>query len=210
MNFDSILEKLEESTNFTKNCSFGGFKFTMRVLSFSEEQKLSKIIDEISESEDFGSLNDWKKYVVAMSICALEDTKLADSIETSGGEKIEKSLYLKDKLDKLPAKITEALFEVYTDLKEESEKSVDTNLEYNWFKDPAQREAEAAEKLEAEKESQAQEIARLKAIAGDEEGLTESPEGLLNDDGEAPAHNGVPLVNQEPYGGEIDLQKVTG
>lgn len=169
VNFDSILKKLEECSAFHKECIVGGLKVSMRVLSFSEELKLSRIVDEISANEDYSALGDWKKYVVALSIFTLDGQVIPDILEVSNGEsgveKIEKSLYLKEKLDNLPTKITETLFDVYSDLKEESEKSLENDIKYNWFKDPATRKKEEEERIKEENDARNKELKRLKNLS---------------------------------------------
>lgn len=206
INFDSIIKKLEETSTFNKECVVGGLKFNMRVLSFIEEMKLSKIIDEISENEDFSAINDWKKYVVSLSIYMIEGQKLPDVIEVSDGdsnvEKIERSLYLKGKLDDLPTKITETLFDIYTDLKDQSEKSIETDLKYTWFKDPEVRKKEEEERIKAERSYREKEINRLKDIANipDQE-VAEGP-----DESGGGSSNSSSIVYDE----DINLQKVSG
>lgn len=209
VNFDSILKKLEETSAFNKECTIGGFKFTMRVLSFSEEMKLTKIIDEISEKEDFTALNDWKKYVVSMSIYTMEGQRLPDILEVDNGEsgieKIERSLYLKEKLDNLPVKITEALFDVYSDLKEEAEKSLEEDLKYNWFKDPETRKKEEEKRIKEERSARDREISRLQNISNNSDPI--DPEmGESLEESEDKGH----YVPEDHYEDEIDLQKVPG
>jgi hypothetical protein len=165
MNFDKILDKLEKTATYTKEGKVGDFRFSMRVLSFSEELRLANILDEITEEEDYSSLNDWKKYVIATSIYALEGEVLPAIIETDNGERVEKSVYLKDKFESLPSSIIEALFSVYTDLKEESEKAIEEGLEYNWFKDPEVRKKEEEKRAAEARDLRQKEIERLSSLA---------------------------------------------
>jgi hypothetical protein len=54
----------------------------------------------------------------------------------------------------LPDKIVEQLFDVYVDLKDQSDSTLTAQLKYDWFKTPEQREKEkAAPKEEAPKEA---------------------------------------------------------
>ena len=151
MDFDKALEKLSGEDSFKRDCQVGGLKFTLKLLSFTEESKLSAMIDEIGESEEYSALNEWKKYVVAIAIYALDGETVPDVVEKSG-ERVEKTLYMKGFLDKVPAKVIDLLFDVYTDLKEEVEANIESNLKCNWFKDPDIRKAEDEERLKKDRE----------------------------------------------------------
>lgn len=186
MNFEKILAKSSESLVFKKDCTVGGITYTLKVLSFSVEVKLSKQIDEISASGDMSALEDWKKYVISAAVAAIDGEEIPLAIKHDGLD-IERSLYLKDHyFNKLPTKITMTLFDAYTDLKEESEKTLDTNLVYNWFKDPETRK----------KEEEARQLAEMQEKRS-------TPDILSEDEGtatQAPSEEAVPklMVTDEP------------
>jgi hypothetical protein len=146
MNLEENLAKLVETTTFTKECTIGELPITLKVLNFSEESKMSKMLDELSDGEDYSVLGDWKKYVISSAIHKIDGEPIPETI-MKGEEKIAKSLYIKDFLDGAPSKIIDTLFDIYTDLKEESEKDIDEHVIYNWFKDPKERKAEDAKKI---------------------------------------------------------------
>jgi len=178
MNFEKILAKSSESLVFKKDCTVGGITYTLKVLSFSTEVKLSKQIDEISASGDMSALEDWKKYVISAAVAAIDGEEVPLAIKHEGLD-IERSLYLKDHyFNKLPTKITMTLFDAYTDLKEESEKNLETNLVYNWFKDPETRK----------KEEEARQIAEMREKRGTPDILSEEgdPEAQASDEEAVP------------------------
>jgi len=149
MSFQDSLLKLSQNTVFTKDCTVNDVVIAQRVLSFREEAQLSKLIEALSDNEDISVLGDWKKHLLAMSITKIDGVEIPDVVEVEG-ERIEKTLYLKDFLDKLPTRIIDTLFIIYTDLKEESEASIDKEIVYSWFKDPETRGREQNKTLEGD------------------------------------------------------------
>lgn len=167
MDFEKSLSKLKESMEFSKEITLGDLKLTLRVLSLKEELKLNKMLDAIEE-ESSPELNDWKKIVISMSICAIDGVKLPSVIEV-GEEKTEKGLYLREFLEEVPSQVIDTLFAVYIDLKEESETSLEKSVTYNWFKDPEVREEETKKRLEEAQAAQEAEIKRLQSLQDEEE-----------------------------------------
>ena len=141
MDLSQSLEKLVNSTMFTKECTIGGTVITLKLLSSTEEGKLSKLIDEISATDSVSALGDWKNYLLSLAMYKIAGEVLPEIIDV-GEERMEKGLYLRSYLEKLPSTIVENLFEIYKDMKDEAVKALDKSMVYVWFKDPETRRKE--------------------------------------------------------------------
>lgn len=168
MDLQGLLDEIVKETQaFSRKCSIGKVEFKMSILSYEQEDKLTTILDEMS-SDGSGSIGDWKKVVLSMAITEINGNELPDIIDLGDDERVEKTLYLKDLLGKLPSKAVDTLFEVYTDLKEESDKELEDSIEVQWFRDPAIRSKELKEKINNAAESESENMGEDEEIIGDE------------------------------------------
>lgn len=166
MPLDDILKSVKEKLSYGKEATIQDIKFNMSVLTLKEEQSLSAI--PVDEKEDgLAYFNEMRKNLLSFAIKAIEGEKIPDIVETKDekGENVKKdrSIYIREFLDKMPAAIIEDLFEIYIDLREEVESDIIKSVKYKWFKDPDTREKERLEKERkaAELEAATKEAAKV-------------------------------------------------
>lgn len=155
---------------YRTEAEIGGVKFGLQVLSLNEEQKVQAVPSDDMDGMSFYS--QMQKVMLSYSIRTIDGEEIPDVIEEDGpdGKKTskERAVYVREVLDGLPNKITESLFEVYVDLREQKEKEINDSLSYSWYKTPEQREKEREERAkEMEEESS-------KSATTDEKGQQEA------------------------------------
>jgi len=174
INLDSVLSNLQKSLAFTKEVEVMGLKLKLRLLSLTEEQKANSD-PELEELDGASFMNRMRKNVLCYSIIKIDEQEFDPIVEYQDKEgnviKKERSIVLREILDGLPADIVEALFDIYVDLKEESEQKIKDNLNYKWFKDPVTREKEMRERIKklSEAEHEKNESIKFKEVPKQEE-----------------------------------------
>ena len=141
--FSTLLDKIRCS----KKAVIGGIEFDISILSFDQEQKINSFPEE--EENPIAFYDKTKTKVLSYAINSIDGYEIPDIVEIGEGDEKstkEKSLYLVDLLSKLPHKIVDMLFEVYIDFKDQSERNIDEEIKYEWFKTPEEREKERKEK----------------------------------------------------------------
>jgi hypothetical protein len=149
--FSSIISKV----SYSKEAEISGIKFKLKPLTFEEDQKISSYPDEGENPIVF--YDKTKIKILSYSIYEINEEKIPDIIETKEGDKTvtkEKSIYLVEKLSTIPTKITDSLFDIYIDFKEEIEKKISKEIKYDWFKTPEQRDQERKDKLKNKEEEE--------------------------------------------------------
>ncbi|MBD3260227.1 MAG: hypothetical protein GF334_00890 [Candidatus Altiarchaeales archaeon] len=149
----SKLESILKRLDYRKETEFSGIKFEMSLLNISDEQKMNAI--DFGGEEDDGLLyfNEMRKSILSHAIRKIDGEEIPDVVsipsDEDGKEGVtkERAIYLREFLDKLPTAVTEHLFEVYVDLKEEAEDKFGDNVKYEWFKTPEVREKENEERI---------------------------------------------------------------
>lgn len=155
MSLETILKAIQQNFNFSKEATISDIKFEIGLLTFDEEQKISSISDSTMEPIVF--YNENRKRILAYSIKALNGEKIPAIVEVKNGDKTEtkeKAIYVREILDSLPSRVFDELFEMYIDLKEESEKKIEAKIEYKWFKTKEQREEERKKEAEGRTEEE--------------------------------------------------------
>ncbi len=135
MSLDSILQTIQKNFTFTKEATISEVKFELGLLKFEEEQKVTAASD--SSMEPIAFYNDNRIRILSYSIKSINDEKIPNILEVLVGDKKEtkeRAIYLREFLETLPTKIFDELFEMYIDLKEESDKKIESKIEYKWFK----------------------------------------------------------------------------
>jgi hypothetical protein len=158
MSLADVLASVQKSFDFRKEATIGGIPFELSILTLHEEQKISAI--SADDQDPMQYISDLRKQLLSYAIKKINGEAIPDIVNTSveGTSKSEeRPIYLKGFLDKIPGAIIESLFDVYVDLKEESNKNIQDTTKYNWFKTPEQREAERV--LETAKREKAAEEA---------------------------------------------------
>ena len=158
------LKKLQMKFNYRTEAEISGVKFGLQVLSLKDEQKV-----QAQPSDDLDGLSyysELQKGMLAYAIRVIDDEELPDVIEEDSGDgkksSKERAVYVREILAGLPHKVTESLFEVYIDLREQKEDEITKSLTYSWYKTPEQREEERKRKErlaeeEANREKEAEE-----------------------------------------------------
>ena len=146
---DDLFSSITNEVTIKKEVVLKGITFKMRVLSFDEDQKISSYPEDGENPVAF--YYRMKIKVLSYAIESINGEVIPEIIEVPEGDKTitkERSLYLVDKLSKLPTKITDSLFDIYIDFKEEQEKNISEDIKYEWFKTPEQREKDRKKKAE--------------------------------------------------------------
>jgi len=185
------LKKLQMKFNYRTEAEIGGVKFGLQILSLKEEQKVQSIPTDDMDGITF--FNEMQKGMLSYAIRSIDGEELLDIIEedvTSDGAKSskERAIYVRELLEGLPNKVTESLFEVYVDLREQKEEEITKSLTYSWYKTPEQRDTERKEK-----EKEAEEAAKETDTESDEESAPSGETGATS----------VPSPNDE-----INLKKL--
>lgn len=150
---DSLQKKLEGillKLDYRKETEFQGIKFELALLNISDEQKMNAIPVGDDTEDSLLYFNEMRKAILSHAIRKIDGEDIPDVVVAPDGEGTvtkERSIYLREFLDKLPTAITEHLFDVYVDLKEEAEAKFGENVKYEWFKTPEMREKENEERM---------------------------------------------------------------
>lgn len=184
---DSI-RKLQMKFQYRTEAEIAGVKFGLQVLSLNEEQRVQSTPSENMEGMAFYS--EMQKAMLSYAIRQVDDEELPDVVEEEGPDgkprSKERPVYVRELLDTLPNKVTDTLFDVYVDLREQKEEEINNSLSYSWYKTPEQREVERE--------------ARVKAISS---GATESPgQGLTG------AHGATGVADVPSPDADIALERL--
>ena len=149
MSLDDVLSNIKEQVNYRKEATISGIKFEIGLLSLREEGALSAI--DIDGMDGIAYINETRKITLSYAIKKINGEVISDIVETKDdkGEPVtkEKAVYLRDFLDSIPSKITEDLFEIYADFREEKEKQTEDQVLYEWYKTPEVRNKEREENM---------------------------------------------------------------
>lgn len=158
MSLFDVVKSMEDKFSFKKQATVKGIKFDILLLNYEQDQMINSIPDEGENALSF--YDKTRAQILSHAIIGIDDERIPDIIEVKEGEKTvtkERAIYVRELLKKIPPKIVEKLFEIYIDFKEETDKNLEEDVEYQWYKTPAQREKEREQK-EKEEESKEDEI----------------------------------------------------
>lgn len=171
---DSILVKFD----YRKETEFQGIRFEMTLLNIVEEQKMNSL-PTAEEEDTLAFIDEMRRSIVSHAIRKIDDEEIPAIVACTDGDKEvtkERAIYLKSFLQKLPSAVTDHLFSVYVDLKEEAEQKFSDSVKYNWFKTPEERDVENDERLaKLGADAEAVTAAAAKAQAESEEKQEEAP-----------------------------------
>ena len=176
MSLAEVLASVQKSFDFRKEVTIGNIPFELSLLSLYEEQKISSLSTEGQDPLQY--VADLKKQLLSYSIKKIKGEDIPDNVNSIiDGKEIseERSFYVKRFLDKMPGNISDTLFDVYVDLKDESTQNFKSSMKYAWFKTPEVREVEAREEA---KKTEEQNIKKSEKIAKD--GVAEGKEEDIN------------------------------
>jgi len=160
MGLTDVFQSIQKSLSFTKAVEISGIKFDLGLLSFEEDTKTDILPQE--NIEPLVYYNEMRIQTLSYAIKSINGEPVPAVVDIKKGDIVEKkqgSLFVKEFLSTLPVKIIEQLFDVYIDLKEESEATLEKEIKYNWFKTPEQREEESKKKKEEPSEKKKEEEA---------------------------------------------------
>ena len=145
-----ILSSVKKTLDFRRETEILGIKFQLGVLTLEEERKANN--DEALESlEGTDYISRLQINVLSYSIKNLNETELDNIVEIEEeGKSItkkERSLFLKELLQALPASMINELFEIYSDIKEEADENLKSNTKCVWYKTPDVRQKELEERI---------------------------------------------------------------
>jgi len=166
---DSI-KKLQMKFQYRTEAEIGGVKFGLQVLSLNEEQRVQATPSEDMEGMAFYS--EMQKNMLSYAIRTIDGEELPEVVEDGergANSSKERAVYVKELLNTLPNKVTDTLFDVYVDLREQKEEEINKSLSYSWYKTPEQREKEREARIN---EAQSRAEATPEAAAGPESGET--------------------------------------
>jgi hypothetical protein len=147
MNLVDVFQSIKAKLSFSKVVEIAGIKFELSLLSFEQETKTDYMPQDDVDPVAF--FNENRLRTLSYAVKSVNGEVISDVVELvvdGKPEKIQGSLFVKDLLSKLPVKLIEQLFDVYVDLKEQTDASLEKDLKYNWFKTPEKREEERKNK----------------------------------------------------------------
>ena len=152
MSLSDVIKSMEDRFSFKKKATVGGISFEISLLNYEQDRNINSIPDEGDDPLSFYEKT--RTQLLSYAITSIDGETIPESVEViEEGKTVtkEKSIYVKDILKKLPQKIVEKIFEIYVDFKEETDKKLDEDVEYKWYKTPEERKKER-EKKEKEEE----------------------------------------------------------
>lgn len=179
MSLADVLSSVQKTFDIKKEATIGGIPFELSLLSLYEEQKINSV--SIEGKDPLQYVSDLKKQILSYSIKKIKGEDIPDNINSIvDGKEIseERSLYIKRFFDNMPGNISDTLFDVYVDFKDESTQNFKSSMKYSWFKTPEVREAESkeeAKKREEENRKEAEKIAKEGIVAFKEEDINLKP-----------------------------------
>jgi hypothetical protein len=156
MSSKDVFASVKESFKFKKFASINGTKYGLAVLSMGQEKKVNAYLETLNNNESMEYLNELKRAIVSEAMISINDEVLGKTIKVPGddGKEVEKdkAIAVKEFLIDLPAQVTTDLFDVYVDVREQSEDALKKEMKYDWFKTPEQRDKDLEEKNKKEAE----------------------------------------------------------
>lgn len=153
MSLNQVLKDVREKFSYRKTVTLRGIEFVIGLLDYDENQKVSSLPDD--EVDPMVYMNDIRRQTLAYAVKAINGEEIPDVVQVNENESKEKAVYLKELLGNFPMKVTDQLFDAYVDLKEQSDKEIETEMQFEWFKSPEQRRKE-----QEEEEKQASDAAK--------------------------------------------------
>lgn len=149
MSLEDILKEVQNSYLFEKEVTIKGIKYKLKVLTLGEEKIANAVIDGLQVEDTDQYVKEVRIEILSRSISEIKGERIPDIVDTPDGKK-DKSIYLKGFLIKLPDMLLQKLFSTYLDVKEQAEESIESEMQYDWFKTPEQRQKEYNEERERE------------------------------------------------------------
>lgn len=143
MSLDQILKDVQEKFSCRKTVTIRGIEFVIGILDYDENQKVSSLPDD--DVDPMVYMNDIRRQTLAYAIKSINGEEIPDVVQIGEGESKEKAIFIKEFLGRFPMKLTDQLFDAYVDVKEQSDKEIETEMQFEWFKTPEQRQKEREE-----------------------------------------------------------------
>lgn len=152
MSLQDVLNEVRGSYEFKKIITIKGTSYMLSVLTVDQERKVNTAISAYDDEDADAYVKEMRKELLSRAIVEIKGELIPDVVETPDGNK-DKPIFLKEFLGTLPGTLIEKLFDAYIDLREESQKGIESEMQYDWFKTPEQRQKEYDDlTAEAEKE----------------------------------------------------------
>lgn len=170
MGLMDLLESIKDSVDVRKTVEIRGHKIVIGLLTLEDEQKINAKDSETDGLEGVAYVNAIRKNLLSYSIRSVDGEEIPDYIEheqeiaQEDGTvdkkviRMEKALFLKKFLSNFPVQVIDTLFDVYVDIREESEVKINKEIKYEWFKNPEIRAKEREKEYEKLKNKQGSEL----------------------------------------------------
>jgi hypothetical protein len=176
MSLKEILSAVQNSFQFKKGADFRGIKYELSVLSVDQEKKVNSVVATYDNIEGLDYYNQLKKELLCEAITAINGEAIGKTVKDTdaSGKEVEKdkAIFLRGLLGDIPTAGIDQLFEVYLDLKEQSEEILKKEMRYDWFKTPEQRKKEVEEKIKKDEEEKVRKAKKEE----EEKNKTKTPE----------------------------------
>ena len=153
MSLKDVFSSVKESFRFKKEVIIKGTAYELTVLTMGQERKVNAFLESMEKAETMEYLNELRRSIVAESLTAINGEALGKTIKVEeNGKEVEKdkAIAMKDFLNELPTTVISDLFDMYVDIKEQSEEILKKEMKYDWFKTPEQRDKELADRNKKE------------------------------------------------------------
>jgi hypothetical protein len=150
MGFLESIKEIKEKISYTKEIEFEGVKVLLGLLTVNEERLVNTVTEGDQELEGMSYVNDVRKRVLSYAIKSIGNEVIPEIVEYVEGDKQvrqTRNVYLYDFLSGVPTSGVDILFEVYTDLKDEVEDSIEKKIKVNWYLTPSEREIRRKEEF---------------------------------------------------------------
>lgn len=153
MSLQDVLKAVQDSYEFKKTATVKGISYGLKVLNVKQEKLVNEAISSLNDEDASVYIKELRKEILSRSIVEIKGELIPDVVDTSDSKK-DRALFLKEFLDTLPDVLIEKLFDVYVDLREEAEKAIETDMQYDWFKTPEERNKEFDESRDNQEKSE--------------------------------------------------------
>jgi phosphoribosylformylglycinamidine (FGAM) synthase PurS component len=141
MSLQDVLKAVQDSYEFKKTATVKGIPYGLKVLNVKQEKQVNAAVSSLNDEDAASYIKELRKEILSRSVVEIKGELIPDVVETPDGRK-DRALFLKEFLDTLPDVLIEKLFDIYVDLREEAEKAIENDMQYDWFKTPEERNKE--------------------------------------------------------------------
>lgn len=150
MSLQDVLKAVQDSYAFKKTATVKGIPYGIKVLNVDQEKLVNVAVSALNEEDPAAYIRELRKEILSRAIIEIQGEPVPEVVEVQEGKK-DKAIFLKEFFGTLPDTVIEKLFDAYVDLREESQKAIENEMQYDWFKTPEQRQKEYEEAADESK-----------------------------------------------------------